>query len=145
MAAAARDLLSGESSANVATARGFDTLSGFAKAFRKHYGLSPPEYQKELVDERFRIESEFRSLDSFTAVGYRLPPPQGEFNILTLALIGWEESFPSSARRITDDSVARPPQRLARGFIPIGIPANCFTSSDRSCRVLILSRMVWDC
>ena len=72
MAAAARDLLSGKSSVSVAAARGFQTLSGFAKAFRKHYGLSPSEYQKELADERFRIEPEFRSLASFTAVGYRL-------------------------------------------------------------------------
>ena len=46
MAAAARDLLSGKSSVSVAAARGFQTLSGFAKAFRKHYGLSPSEYQK---------------------------------------------------------------------------------------------------
>lgn len=37
MAAAARDLLSGKSSVSVAAARGFETLSGFAKAFRKHF------------------------------------------------------------------------------------------------------------
>lgn len=82
MAGAARDLLSGKSSADVATARGFDTSSGFAKAFRRHYGISPSEYRKEMSDERFRVEPEFRSLDAFTAVGYRLAPPQGEFSVL---------------------------------------------------------------
>ena len=105
MAAAARDLLSGKSSVSVAAARGFQTLSGFAKAFRKHYGLSPSEYQKELADERFRIEPEFRSLASFTAVGYRLSPPQGESDVLNAGAywMGREFAFvsPEDYRRLS--------------------------------------------
>lgn len=97
MTAAARDLLSGKSSVSVAAAQGFQTLSGFAKAFRKHYGISPSEYQKELAGERFRIEPEFRSLASFTAVGYRLSPPQGEFDVLDVGAywMGREFAFVS--------------------------------------------------
>lgn len=143
MAAAARDLLSGKSSVSVAAARGFQTLSGFAKAFRKHYGLSPSEYQKELADERFRIEPEFRSLASFTAVGYRLSPPQGESDVLNAGAYWMGRELPLSARRITGGLADRNPQRSVRGFSRTVTQANYFISSGRSCRVPILSRTAW--
>ena len=82
MERAAKDLLSGKKAVDVAVARGFDTPSGFSKAFRKHYGMSPLEYRKEMADDRFQVTPEIRILPAFTAVGYRLAPPQREFELL---------------------------------------------------------------
>lgn len=93
LARAARDLLDGKSSTDVAAARGFDTSSGFAKAFRKHYGMSPSEYRREMADERFRLEPEFRSLGAFDAVGYRLPPPRDGFDVLDAGAYWMDKDF----------------------------------------------------
>ncbi len=82
MERAAKDLLAGRKSADVAAARGFDTSSGFAKAFRRHYGLSPTQYRREMGDARFCVTPSIRPMGPFTAVGYRLAPPSGEFDVL---------------------------------------------------------------
>ena len=82
MELAAKDLLAGRKSADVAAARGFDTSSGFAKAFRRHYGLSPTQYRREMGDARFCVTPSIRPMGPFTAVGYRLAPPNGEFDVL---------------------------------------------------------------
>ena len=82
MELAAKDLLAGRKSADVAAARGFDTSSGFAKAFRRHYGLSPTQYRREMGDARFCVTPSIRPMGPFTAVGYRLAPPSGEFDVL---------------------------------------------------------------
>ena len=79
---AAKDLLAGRKSADVAAARGFDASSGFAKAFRRHYGLSPTQYRREMGDARFCVTPSIRPMGPFTAVGYRLAPPSGEFDVL---------------------------------------------------------------
>ncbi len=93
LALAARDILAGETSIEVALAHGFDTSSGFAKAFRRHYGMSPSEYRREMSDERFRVKPRFIAKDAFTAIGYRLAPPQGEFDVLDAHVYWLDKDF----------------------------------------------------
>lgn len=97
MALAAKDLLAGHKSSDVAAARGFDTSSGFAKAFRKHYGLSPTQYRREMGDDRFCVTPAVRRMGPFLAVGYRLAPPSGNFDVLDAGAywMGREFSFVS--------------------------------------------------
>lgn len=71
---AAEDMLTGQSVAEVAVIRGFDTPSGFAKAFRKRYGMSPTEYK--LMQSGITVTPEIKKMAAFTAVGYYLPPPE---------------------------------------------------------------------
>lgn len=93
MELAAKDLLAGRKSSDVAAARGFDTSSGFAKAFRKHYGLSPTQYRREMGASRFCVSPSIRQIGSFTAVGYRLAPPNREFDILDAGAYWMGKSF----------------------------------------------------
>ena len=97
MELAAKDLLAGCKTSDVAAARGFDTSSGFAKAFRKHYGLSPTQYRREMGDARFCVTPSIRPIGPFTAVGYRLAPPNGAFDVLDAGAywMGKEFSFVS--------------------------------------------------
>lgn len=93
MALAAKDLLSGRKSSDVAAARGFDTSSGFAKAFRKHYGMSPTEYRKEMDDARFQVTPSIVFRDTFLSIGYRLTPPQGNFDVLDAGAYWMDKDF----------------------------------------------------
>ena len=93
MARAARGLLEGRKTAEVAAANGFDTSSGFAKAFRKHYGMSPSEYRRQMADEYFHVDPSFLFLDTFTAVGYRLAPPKREFDLLDAGAYWMDKDF----------------------------------------------------
>lgn len=93
LALAARDLLDGVSSTDVAAARGFDTSSGFAKAFRRQYGMSPTEFRRELGDDRFRVSPSFRKLEAFTAIGYRLAPPKRDFDVLDAHVYWADKDF----------------------------------------------------
>lgn len=93
MAMAAKDLLAGGKASDVALARGFDTSSGFSKAFRKHYGMSPTQYRREMSDDRFRITPSICVRDAFTAVGYRLSPPQERFDVLDAGAYWMDKEF----------------------------------------------------
>ena len=77
MELAALDLLEGSSVTSVSVKRGFETPSGFAKAFRRHYGMSPTEYKRK---GGHKMELKTQQMEAFTAVGYCLAPPQGEFD-----------------------------------------------------------------
>lgn len=98
LALAARDLLDGASSTDVAAARGFDTSSGFAKAFRRQYGMSPSEYRREMHDDRFRVTPTIRTMDPFTAVGYRLALPQRDFDVLDAHVYWMDKDFSAISR-----------------------------------------------
>ena len=93
MTRAAQLLLEDRQTAEAAAASGFRTASGFAKAFRKNYGLSPQEYRREMSEERFRVNPSLRSLDAFTAVGYRLAPPKREFDVLDAGAYWMDKDF----------------------------------------------------
>jgi len=73
-------LLEGRSVTDTAFSCGFDTPSGFAKAFRKLYQISPTEY-KTMRRDRKAVPA-IRKLDAFSVVGYCLPPPAGEFRAI---------------------------------------------------------------
>jgi len=78
---AAEDILAGDSISDVSRKRGYETMSGFCKAFRKHYGLTPTEF-RTTEGGLALITPEIRHFDSFLAVGYCLAPPQGDLDIL---------------------------------------------------------------
>lgn len=77
---AAADLLRGEPVAEISRKRGFDTSSGFSKAFRRQYGITPTEYRA--TRGLAALRPTFKKMDAFCAVGYNLAPPQGEFDVL---------------------------------------------------------------
>lgn len=72
---AADNILDGESVTEVAGKYDFVTPSGFAKAFRKQYGMSPTEYKAR----GGIMKPEMKKLDAFKAVCYCLAKPEGEF------------------------------------------------------------------
>lgn len=53
---------------------GFDTPSGFNKAFRKRYGMSPTEYKNRKGG--IMMTPEIKKMAAFTAVGYYLKAPE---------------------------------------------------------------------
>ena len=58
---------------------GFETSSGFSKAFRKEYGISAREYLKQNKESEVLImlHVEIKTLQSQTALGYEIP---GEYD-----------------------------------------------------------------
>jgi AraC family transcriptional regulator len=68
----ARELLGGKSVTEAAMDCGFDTPSGFTRAFIRRFGTSPSEY-KQKGGMRF-LEPEMKKMAAFTAVGYVLKP-----------------------------------------------------------------------
>ncbi len=77
---AAKLILDGESVTDAAMVSGFDTPSGFTRAFIRRFGCSPSEYLRK---GRFMMmKAEIKKMDAFTAVGYCLAPPEGEVDVL---------------------------------------------------------------
>lgn len=83
---AAMDLLSGCSATETALKRGFETPSGFAKAFRKAHGVSPSEYIKK---GGIIMTPEIKKVEAFTVIGYTLAASEGDFNLLD-SVAYWE-------------------------------------------------------
>ena len=78
---AASELLDGKSVTTAAMDCGFDTHSGFTRAFCRRFGMNPTEYRKA-KGGRFKMTPEIKRLEAFTAVGYALAPPEGDMDIL---------------------------------------------------------------
>lgn len=91
---AADAILAGATTTEAAAMWGFDTASGFAKAFRKHYGMSPTEYKKLYKGEVIATPT-FKSMDAFSAIGYHLSPPEGDFDILDHGAYWHNQDFSS--------------------------------------------------
>jgi len=70
MEMAARELLKGASVTEVGFQFGFQTPSGFAKAFRRKYGMSPTDYKSSGGAETG--QPFFRHVPDFDAIGYYL-------------------------------------------------------------------------
>lgn len=72
---AAENIASGMSITESAIRAGYETPSGFAKAFRKEYGTNATEYRRNIANndcmKPFFIEKE-----GFSAVGYCIIPPE---------------------------------------------------------------------
>lgn len=82
LALAERGLRAGMTSTEAAAKFGFETPSGFSKAFRKCYGMSPQQYKAAYSGP---LKPQIEELPEFTAVVYRLAPPVGQFDILDSA------------------------------------------------------------
>ena len=52
---------------------GFDTVSGFTRAFTRKFGIAPSVYKK-LKGAKFVMKPEIKDFPAFTAVGYVLKP-----------------------------------------------------------------------
>ena len=77
---AAKLLLDGASVTDAAMASGFDTPSGFTRAFVRRFGCSPSEYLKK--GGLIMMTPQIKKMDAFTAIGYCLAPPEGEVDVL---------------------------------------------------------------
>lgn len=66
-------LLLGSSVTETAMDSGFDTVSGFTRAFTRKFGLAPSVYKK-LKGANFVMKPEIKHFPTFTAVGYVLKP-----------------------------------------------------------------------
>ena len=73
LCAAASQLLLGSSVTETAMDSGFDTVSGFTRAFTRKFGLAPSVYKK-LKGAKFVMKPEIKDFPAFTAVGYVLKP-----------------------------------------------------------------------
>ena len=77
---AAADLLRGETVTEAALRRGYDTPSGFTRAFTRTYGISPTNYKKKGGTRKMEVK--IMEFGPCTAVGYSLAPPAGEIDVL---------------------------------------------------------------
>lgn len=79
---AAVEIVNGSSVTDAAMGAGFATLSGFNRAFRRRFGMSPTQYRK-LEGDMITMTPEIKKMAAFTAVGYTFAPPaEGELDIL---------------------------------------------------------------
>ena len=92
---AAEDILAGKPTTQIAAEQGYDTPSGFSKAFRKNYGLSPTEYKALLEVNHAGFPPQIRTISAFSAIGYLLPPPKGEYDILDFGAYWRAQDFSS--------------------------------------------------
>lgn len=73
---AAENISAGMSITEASVRAGYDTPSGFAKAFRKEFGTNASEYRKNLLKEDDNMNPEIIKKESFSAVGYCIIPPE---------------------------------------------------------------------
>jgi AraC family transcriptional regulator len=78
---AADEITGGRRITDAALDWGFDTPSGFTRAFRRRCGMSPTEFKKR-KGGKSTMKPEIKKMDAFTAVGYSLAPPAGELDVL---------------------------------------------------------------
>ena len=89
MRRAAELLLEGRSVTETALETGFETPSGFTKAFRRYYGVTPRAYLKQDPRDRkdpyvfskggHRMNYKRKTCDAMTVVGYKFAAPEGDF------------------------------------------------------------------
>ncbi len=81
---AAENIKNGMSITNAAMRAGYDTPSGFAKAFRKMYGMNASEYIRALsntVKEVLHMDVKFENKDAFSALGYCIKPDDSNIRV----------------------------------------------------------------
>lgn len=77
----------GKSITEIALARGYDTVSGFSKAFRREFGMSAREYRRRNMPsgsldfhnrkKGVAMKVQIRYMETIRAVGYSIPPKEG--------------------------------------------------------------------
>jgi len=90
---AAKDLLKGKSSTWVAQEWGFDTSSGFAKAFRKQFGMPPKAFRNRYLCRNPESLCRIEKKESFYVIGYSLAPPEGNFEVFDAAAYWYGKDF----------------------------------------------------
>lgn len=73
---AAENIAAGMSITESALRAGYDTPSGFAKAFRKAYGINASEYKKIIRQRENKLIPRFVEKETFSALGYCIIPPK---------------------------------------------------------------------
>ena len=73
---AAENIACGMSITETALRAGYDTPSGFAKAFRKEFGTNASEYRRSLMKEDDHLNPVFVKKEGFSAIGYCIIPPE---------------------------------------------------------------------
>ena len=86
----ASELLRGTPVTKTALKYGFDTPSGFSKAFRKYYGMSPQEYKSTYSN---KPAPSFQTLGEFTAIAYLLTPPDTNHCLPDAAAYWYRQNF----------------------------------------------------
>ena len=74
----AQMILDGHNSTKTAEACGFETSAGFAKAFRKQFGLAPLEYRKTIRNYWANMTPRIEWIEQKKVVGYLFTPPDME-------------------------------------------------------------------
>lgn len=87
---AAFDLLAGLSSGEVAAKYGFETASGFAKAFRKCYDMSPREYK---ATYEWDPTPSFQFFPDIQVIAHILLPPDSSFTLAEGGAYWWRKDF----------------------------------------------------
>jgi AraC family transcriptional regulator len=78
---AAVEIINGSSVTEAALAAGYDTSSGFNRAFRRRFSMNPTEYRNR-KGGKLAMTPEIKKSAAFTAVGYSFAPPEGGLDIL---------------------------------------------------------------
>ena len=94
---AADELMGSSSITDVAFKYGFCTHTGFSKAFRKYYGVTPSEY-KATKGGIIKMVPELKKMPAFSAVGYSLAPPDGDFKVLDISAYWLGKDFSSVSK-----------------------------------------------
>ena len=76
---AASDILCGKPIIEASLDACFDTSAGFSKAFKKQFGMSATKYLQYFIKRRSdNMEPKFVKKEAFSAIGYNIPPKDGE-------------------------------------------------------------------
>ena len=108
---AAKKLLRGDRITDVALSSGFDTHSGFTKAFHRQFGISPYEYQLKGV---YIMTPEIKKMPALTAACYQFPAPEGDFIFLESGAYWLGQDY-SSVSKEDYASITKP------GYAEIGL------------------------
>lgn len=73
---AASELESGRKITETAMDCGYETNSGFTRAFRRKFGIAPAQYKKMKGGIYMKIKPEIKVKKAFTAIGYVINPDQ---------------------------------------------------------------------
>ena len=117
LALAARDLLDGATPSELYSKYGFETHSGFSKAFKKYYKISPSEYKAQW--EEYLEPAMYQSFPELTASAISLSRPVRIFRSAKQAPTGAERlfPFPISALRIGQKCLIPKSVRSAHGCL----------------------------
>lgn len=100
---AAVEILNGSSITDAALDAGFETLSGFNRAFRRRFGMNPTQYGK-LKGGMMTMKPEIKKMAAFTAVGYTIAPPtEDEPDILENGAYWLAKDF----KKVSDEDYAK--------------------------------------